>query len=169
MVVFLLFNTGFIYYIFNDDSTSLSLNTTYDTTNYNQEEFYGAEWLNNFGLLNKLSLTTTTKSMSISDDYRRPLLRSFGIEPVVLSKVYGNNSTLSDLNLNLKKRYSRFNSFYFYFGSKNVHDDEAALVSTEGVNRNGMDYKDLTELFNIESKIYDNGGSQVYYDTINKN
>ncbi|AEG18379.1 DUF2206 domain-containing protein [Methanobacterium paludis] len=168
LVVFLLFNVGFMYYVFDDDSSSMALNTTYDTANYNQEEFYGVEWLDDFGSLSKFGNISTTESISISDDNRRPLLRSFGIEPVVLSRVYGNNSTVSDLNTNLMKQYSRYNSVYFFFGSKNVNDNVAIVLDKEGVNLNVAKYKNLTDLFDVENKIYDNGGSQLYYDVINK-
>ncbi|UTB33112.1 MAG: DUF2206 domain-containing protein [Methanobacterium sp. ERen5] len=162
LMVFLLFNIGLMYNVFNDDSNSIALNTTYDTANFNQEEFYGAEWLNNFGN------TSTSNGVSISDDYRRPLLRSFGIEPNTFSRIYGNNSTLSDLKINIKKQYSsRYNFVYFFFGSKNVKDNNTIVLSSEGVNVNGEKYKNLIDLFNNENQIYDNGGSRLYYDKLN--
>ena len=60
LVVFLLFNTGFIYYLFSDDSTFIALNSTFDTAKYDQQEIYGADWLYNHGTIPILGIPPTS-------------------------------------------------------------------------------------------------------------
>ena len=151
LVVFLLFNVGFIYYIFNEDSISISLNTTADTASYNQEEIRGAEWIYIYG----------SNPLVITDDYRSPLMSRFDLPVNTFSVVYGDNSSLEDMNVNLKA-IQQNNSVYLFFGTRNINDNSVMIFDKQGVNVANKKYKSLNNLFFVENKIYDNNGSQIY-------
>lgn len=161
IVVFLLFNSGLIYALANDNSSSIALNPTYDTANYNQMEEISASWLDNYGLVFTSVKTNKENGIVISDDYRRPLLRSLGIEPVVFSQLINNTS---DLEPNLKNRYfPKYKFSYLYFGTKNSLNNDFEMLSTNGVNLGDPIYKNKSDIINDKNEIYDSKGSQIYY------
>jgi uncharacterized membrane protein len=163
LVVFLLFNSGLVYALANDNSQSIALNSSYDTANYNQMEKTSASWLNYYGL--GFTFASTKKGgVVLSDDYRRPILRSFGMEPVVFSKVMNNTS---DLETNLKEIcFPKYKFCYMYFGTKNLLDNNFEMLSTKGVNVGNPLYENKNDIINDKDEIYDNKGSQIYYFNI---
>lgn len=153
LVFYLLFNVGLIYCVFNDDSTSISLNTTIDSASYNQEEIMGAEWIN-------YEYNPYEKGRIIADGYRAPLMARFGLSRLYFSEVYGNNTTLKDMDINL--RYSQGTNLYMFFGTRNIFGNSVMVYDKQGVNVINIRYKDLDNLFFVENKIYDSNGTQIY-------
>ncbi len=101
LIVFLLFNTGFIYEISGDLSTSYSLNSNTDYPKFNSEDISGAKWI----------MDKRNNNVIYADEYRYQILYSF-------DRVNIGSYNESKLKLNKLKRNS-----YIYLGSYNVLND----------------------------------------------
>jgi len=157
LVFYLLFNTGFVYYVFNDGSTSISLNKTMDSANYNQKEIMAVEWMNTYGFNSSYE-----KGVVIADEYRTPLTARFKLPVTSFSKVYENRSNWEDMDVYLNQIYPRNRSVYLFFGTRNVFGNSVMIYDKKGVNVVNKEYKSLNNLFFVENKLYDNNGSEVY-------
>lgn len=158
IVVFLLFNSGLVYALADDNSQSITLNSTYDTTIYNQMEVSGSIWLKNF--------EDPVDGTMMVDKFRAPLLVSSGFSPtdVMSSSTYVNCSDINDLKNNLKEKYSKTYRFaYFFFGTKNINDNSVLIPHGNGDNVTILDYMNLNNFFIDENEIYDNKGSKIYF------
>ncbi len=167
LVVFLLFNSGLVYALANDNSQSIALNSSYDTANYNQMEVSGSRWLENFGLSGWKAQKNHTNGIILADDYRRPLMRSSGFEPLAISLICINGANVNSLNSILKTNYSNKYGFaYLFFGTKNVNGKSVLMIDRNGVNNGRVYYESLNNFIVDENKIYDAKCSQIYYEEI---
>jgi len=135
--ILLLFNTGWVYEITKDHPTSFSLNTTIDAPCFNEKEVLGATWL----------AEVKSDKQIYADSHRWQLLASFEWGqvrpfPVKVDRIP-------------KKSY-------VYFGSLNVEKGMVRLRLRLGV-ATMEKYIDLYKIVDDRSKIYDNGGAQVYH------
>lgn len=134
--IYLLFNSGWVYELANDDCRSISLNIMADGPHYNDREITGAKWLNSVKVSDSFS----------ADEYRHlllmGLLRTFEFHPL--------SDDFSGKDL------------YLYVGTFNIMKNEVVVHITKGE----IHTRELVSLehliFNI-NKVYDNGGSHVYY------
>lgn len=147
-VIFFLFNTGFVYYIFNDESNSIALNATYDTGNFNQNELYGTEWLNKYD----------NNKTVIADDYRVLLMTRFNLPRASFSNFYKDNSSSGNIENYLSNYY---HGIPVFFGTKNGVTNSIVVNKKQGTIFS-YEYKNLNNFFFVENKIYDNNGSQIY-------
>lgn len=135
LVIFLLFNSGWVYEVAKDNSISISLSAI-DFPVFNEQEVTGAKWLNN------------VKAGRIYGDYFRWLL--------INSFEWGTVSTISD-DLNKIKLNS-----YVYLGTFNIREETVLISHKKGVNRI-REYINSSNIMSNGNKIYDNNGSEVYY------
>jgi len=136
LAVYLLFNSGWVYEVAKDNPPPL-LNNTIDYPRFNHQEFSGAEWITN----------VKGSDPIYADGYRWLLL--------------GGLECGQARNLPKDIRKVRDDS-YLYLGSYNVANKsvlvwykEKALTKTK--------YISLSNVIVKNSKIYDNGGAQVYH------
>jgi uncharacterized membrane protein len=141
-LIFLLFNTGWIYEMANDESkTSYSLSSI-DYPKFNHQDVLGKEWLCNVNNIN-----TTNGRCIYADGYRLLLfLTSFDAENL--------------LNLGNVEQISK--SSYIYFSTYNTVENKILIVKANGVNSK-IGYVNCNEYISFKNKIYDNHGSIIYY------
>ncbi|WP_321422509.1 DUF2206 domain-containing protein [uncultured Methanobacterium sp.] len=164
-IVYLLFNSGLIYSLANDDSNSIALNSSLDSPAYNDLENNGMIWITDHAA----NLTRNYKNpapnalgdLVVADDYRAPILNKFGVYGASLSNST-NSSNLTVLNKNLTQQYPYKDNIYFFFGTNNILTNSFVLYKMVGVTNTGVDYVDAVYLFNNQSRIFDNGGSRIY-------
>ena len=135
LVIFLLFNTGFVYEVAKDGPCSISLNNTIDYPRFNDQEVLGAKWLHGVKSSDRI----------YADTYRRLLLNSFEwgiVIPFSVDEIPENS--------------------YIYLGTLNVVDDKVRLRHKIGVRRI-MEYIGSDDIVNKRNMIYTNGGAEVYY------
>ena len=162
LIIYLLFNSGLIYELANDNSPSIALNSTLDTASYNEMEIDGANWLNNYGSYVSFNGENGNESLGgvvISDDYRFPLLNKFGLDDRSITNIT-NYTNVSNINSNLTYYFPYKSNAYFFFGTNNVLTDSVALQLKNSENP-GESYVSL-DVFKSENEIYDNGGSIIY-------
>ena len=137
LVIFLLFNTGFVYEVTKDNPASISLNSTIDYPRFNEQEVVGAKWLND----------VKSSDSIYADGYRWLLVGSLNWEQA----------------RGLPKNVDRIpDGSYLYLGSYNIINKsvllrykEKAITITE--------YIDSSDIIDNRNKIYENGGAQVYH------
>ena len=134
--IFLLFNSGWVYEVAKDHPPPL-LNNTIDYPRFNHQEVSGAEWITN----------VKGSDPIYADGYRWLLLG--GLE-------WGQAR-----NLPKDIRKVRDDS-YLYLGSYNVAN-KSVLVRYKEKALTKTKYIKLTDVIGKRSKIYDNGGAQVYH------
>ena len=163
LVIYLFFNSGLVYYLANDGSISIALNTTYDSANYNMMEVQGADWISNYGTDISVYGNNSHNGVVISDEFRQPLLIKYGLSVAPFSYYY--NPSFDTMNYNIKSSNMNKTDFYFFYGTRNVLTNSIITFNTEsyfagvkGIYRN-------TENFSI-SRIYDNNGAQIYYEML---
>ena len=137
LVIFSLFNSGWVYEVAKDNPTSTSLNSTIDSPCFNDQEILGAKWLHG----------VKGDKLVYADAYRWLLLGGFewGIcraFPVDIGQMSKNS--------------------YIYFGTRNVVNGEVTLSYKSGV-MYGYEYINSSEIVNGRNEIYANGGAEVYY------
>ena len=136
-VIFLLYQTGFVFEVSEGRTGSISLNSTTDYTRFNDQEVLGAKWLNNVKVNNPI----------YADAYRRLLLGSFEWRQVSSFPV----------NTDRKRKNS-----YVYLGKFNIMNGTVIVYSKEKAIRKSR-YVNSSAIINGREKIYDNGGAEVYY------
>ena len=135
LVIFMLFNSGWMYEVAKDSPTSISLSAI-DYPVFNEQEVISAKWLNN------------VKVGMIYADYFRWLLPN--------SLEWGTVATISD-DINKMKLNS-----YIYLGTFNIWEEKVLISHKKGLNRI-REYINSTNMTSHRNKIYDNNGSDVYY------
>ena len=145
LMVFLLFNCGFVFEIAKDNPTSISLNNSVNHPKFNQKEVLGAEWAKEFAV----------ESTIYADDFGGLLLCEFFSPMERRIKIFkGDTEKLQE-------------NSYIYFRSVNVNDEMIEDRWIMGHPKlfayslsNTMFYKKVIVSAN---KIYDNGGSVIYW------
>lgn len=138
LVVFLLFQTGFIFNLIEGKSGSISLDISADKQRFNEQEILGANWLYNERGNNEI----------YADTFRQILLSSFNWGTVT--------------NLPPQVNYTVKNS-YIYFGTYNLITGKVLVQSKIGVN-NFREYIDFSNLVSNKNNIYNNGGVEIYFN-----
>lgn len=138
LAIFLIFNTGLIFEVADDNSSSISLNNTIDNPKFNSAEVLGAEWILKYGLDKPV----------YSDIYRYLLIRGY----------------LYNLSLNIPEKYEKnLPDSYIYFGSYNIFNKEILVDHyTSGANHKYV-YIESKNVINNKSLIYYNGNAQIFY------
>ncbi|KKG56897.1 hypothetical protein DU64_05285 [Methanosarcina mazei] len=128
LLIFLLFNSGFIYEITKDDPTSISLNNSINSFFFNNQEYICANWVHD----------RNTNSELHADVYRRLLLISFeGAENtfdlsndiqnisknslIYVGSYNINNNIFSYSEINISKISSKTNKIYSNAGAQVYH------------------------------------------------
>jgi uncharacterized membrane protein len=161
-VIFLLFSSGFVFYITNENSNSIALNSTVDTANYNIMEIQGANWLNNYGVNIVKYGTNSHSGMVVADEYRQPLIIKYGLNTTPYSYYY--NSNFNAMNNQIMSYNSNKNNFYFFFGTNNILNNTFLIYTYKGVNMLNETYPSSNN-FNTLNKIYSSDGSQIFYES----
>ena len=135
LVLYLMFNSGFIYEIGKDIPSSISLNNTIDYPTFNEYEFLGAKWLFN----------SKNNQPVYSDMNRNLILGSFEWEQVRVLPTKVNEISQNS---------------YTYFGSYNLQYKTGFLLDVE---RNLMIKQNIDPIYIVDSqnKIYDNSGTII--------
>ena len=143
--IFLLFNSGFVYEVAKDNSSSISLNSTIDYPRFNEQEVLGAKWLHN----------VKGNDIMYTDAYRQLLLRSFELEAGRVRAFPADVDKIRDV-----ERIR--GGLYIYMGTLNVVEDKVLILHKSGVSST-REYINLEDIVNDRNKIYANGGAEVYY------
>lgn len=147
LAIFLMYNTGLVFEVFNDVPISYSLNKTVDNAVYNNAEVAGANWIVNER--NPVLIDSMTNMYYLppiySDEYRLQLLSGQNAEQA--SKI-PNNGKLFEVS-------------YVYMGTYNILNDRM-LVVNENDATSGDSYVSADDISKDRGLIYSNGGSEVY-------
>lgn len=143
LLIFLLFNTGFIYEITGDQSQWVSINKNINDHYpiFSDEEIIGAQWL--------IEFTNEPHNKIYADQYNSLLFYKFGAIP----KNFPENNTY----LKLK--------FYSYFGTSNLINQKLPYkngTTSYDLSINTNNYLNLADYTN-GNEIYDDGGSEIFY------
>lgn len=141
LIVFMLFDTGFIYAVADPvQSTSISLNPSVDFPKFNDREVAAGNWL----------VRNDYKGTVFADQYRTSVLRSM-------------LPTVNELPGYSLETCSLCNRSKVFLGTWNVNKNQILVVHMEGANVVVKEsYESTTDLIKDRSKIYDNGGSNIY-------
>lgn len=137
-VIFLLFNSGWVFEIVNDDPISLSLNNKIDAPRFNEQDVTGAKWL---------TFHVADGDKIFADRYRWLLIRSYEVGDNVSILPYESNQLPKDACL--------------FLGSYNINIGQVLL-------KNAQDgtpitkYADFASIVMNWDKMYDNGAAQNY-------
>lgn len=136
LVVFLLFNSGFIFEITNDTPSSIALSQNKDYPKFNTGEIYGATWISD---------SVSVNSRVYGDQYGKLLLREF---------------ELSDLNF--WGETNKTKPGYIFLRSFNVNGNiyKSSLERTNLITIDNSTFFD--KILKNKSEIYENGYSDVY-------
>jgi uncharacterized membrane protein len=135
-VVFLLFNTGFVYQLAGQP-TSFSLDSRLDTARFNNQEIAGAEWL----------LETKSSQIVYADAFRWLLIGSFD-----WNETYTMTADILELPPNA----------YIFLGTINVQQGKVLMANKTGT-LVSWEYVDIRQMLDMKSRIFDDGGSMTYY------
>jgi uncharacterized membrane protein len=146
-IVLFLFNTGFIYEVTQQESTSFILNRNIDAAVLNDREVAAAQWLS------QVRAPGGSKILPVyADAHRNELLKSFL------------NSDVAELQQPPTKTPL---IGYVFLGTYNVETGKVAQVQKQTiVQGTAISYTDLGTTNAMRSKIFDNGGATVYYRSI---
>ena len=134
-VIFLLYQIGFVFYVAEGQSNSISLNSTIDSWCFNNQEVFGAKWL----------YDVKDSNIIYADRSRHLLLISFG---------GGQIRVLRPDNVNPIRILK---NSYIYLGRPNVAEHNIT------VRRGGVqEYINIEHIIDTRSNIYTNGGSEIY-------
>ncbi len=148
-VVFFLFNTGFIYEVTHQESTSFILNGDIDAARFNAREVAAGQWL--FQVHGK---NVSGKYLPIyADAHRAALLRSF----------------INDGAYSLRKPPTTTPLIgYVYLGTYNMETGQVAQVQNDSLLQGTViSYASLGTTNAIRSKVFDDGGAAIYYGRAN--
>ena len=144
-VVFFLFDSGFVYQVTNSNPTSIPLNNQIDYSIFNKQEIVSANWVADH---------IAFRSPLFSDTYRQ----------LLLSGVTGSAQMFvaeEDLRVVLPM------PTYVFLGSRSVEDGTVSIVQQvprEQLVHFPIQNLSLYDTLVESNRVYDNGGSQVYYD-----
>jgi len=143
-VVLFLFNTGFIYEVAQQESTSFILNGNIDAARLNEMEIAAGQWLGHVrGSSNGVALSI------FADAHRQELLKSF---------------LNSDVQYLRKPPATTSLNGYVYLGTYNLKTGQIAQIQEQTLLQGtAISYADLGTTNAIRSKIFDDGGAVVYY------
>lgn len=133
--IYLLFNSGWVYELANDDCRSIALNITADGPHYNDREVMSAKWLNN----------VKVNDVVFADEYRFLLLMGL----------------LRTLEYNSFSDGSIIKNSYLYIGTFNIMNDKVVIHHAEGEIHTRKSDSLERFIFN-RNKVYDNGDSCIY-------
>jgi uncharacterized membrane protein len=137
-VIFFLYQTGFVFYVAEGQSTSISLNSTAESYCYIDQEVSGAMWLNG----------VKGSSLIYADEPRWLLLYSrLGPEQLDMFAVDYINRTRKDS--------------YIYLGTRNAVERYVLIRHKIGVS-SVYKHSNFEPVVDDRSKIYANGGSEIY-------
>lgn len=137
LVIFLLFNTDFVYSIAKDNPHSISLTNATDDAIFNEKEVSASKWFHNEKSDNKI----------FADVYRTLLISELDWYQIVLM--------FEDYNL--KKGQ------YVFLGSNNILNNTIVVpVKMKKTSVNYYKYISVDRFIINQSEIYNNGGAQIY-------
>lgn len=140
--IFLLFNSGFVYEIANDNPTSIALSPNIQSIKFNESEVYAASWLG-----------SQTQTHVLAGDFGRFIIY--------------NNIKHTNVNV-IGNEISYIPSNYFIFLDSIMVKDNQLVISTRkssGISREKVRFTDsmfYIKVVTISNKIYNNGGAYVY-------
>jgi uncharacterized membrane protein len=147
LAIFLIFNTGLVFEVFNDVPISYSLNRTIDYAVYNSAEVAGANWILNER--NPILIDNTTNSYYLppiySDEYRLQLLSGQNADQVA---TIPSNGRLFEVS-------------YVYMGTYNLLNDRMFVVNENGAISADY-YVSADDVSKDRGLIYSNGGTEIY-------
>jgi uncharacterized membrane protein len=137
LIIFFLFQTGWMYEVFEGTSNSISFNSKIDSPKFTPSEIFGASWISN-----------EKNEQSVYGDELRYLLLS-GYEGITVKKL---------------GVYEIKPNSLIYLGNKNILNNNSFLVNIKN-KVSYLDYVNFYNLTPISrfNVIYANGGSKVYY------
>jgi uncharacterized membrane protein len=135
-VILLLFNTGFIYHVANDNPTSISFDSEIDYPKFSNQEVIGAQW----------TFSAMSGGQVYADQYRWLLLGSIDW---FRTAIYP-----TDLN-------QTPSGSYLFFGAQNVHTD-TLLLNTTVRNGSSLEYFSALHFIEFRDRLYTNGQSDVF-------
>jgi len=138
LALFLLVNAGFIaQFVGGENQRSMFLDSSNDSTSFNDREFYGASWIHDVSLSGDV----------YSDAYRWLLVGTFD-----WSRSFEFPSDLNETPQGV----------YIFFGTLNSLDSRALVVYRTGV-VNHVGYVGTSSFTLPKDRLMDNGGATVYY------
>ncbi|MCJ7638860.1 MAG: DUF2206 domain-containing protein, partial [Euryarchaeota archaeon] len=143
-IVLFLFNTGFIYEVTQQESTSFILNRTIDAAVLNDREIAAGQWLN------QVRAPGGSSTFPIyADAHRNELLKSFLNSDVAALQHPPTTTPLVG---------------YVFLGTYNMETGQVAQVQDQTLLQGtAISYANLGTTNAIRSKIFDNGGATIYY------
>jgi uncharacterized membrane protein len=148
-VLLFLFNTGFVYEVSHQGSTSFILNGDIDAARFNEREVAAGQWLYQVHGKN-----VSGKFLQIyADAHRAALLRSFVNDYASQLRVPPTQTPLIG---------------YVYLGTYNGETGQVALVQKDTLLQGTVIYyADLSTTNAIRSRIFDDGGATIYFGRAN--
>lgn len=151
IIIFFLFNSKVIYEITDNNAPSPGLNKNYDYSLFNDREVSGINWLLKYKekkLYNDIPPENGTKryreTYFYADGYRILLLASVGID---FQRIPSNFKSIPKES-------------YIFLGTKNIKEKSILFSEPPFISY----YKSSNGLAsNLNKKIYDNGGSEIFY------
>ena len=152
----LLFETGFLYAVVDHESNSIqfgSFGSNYDTLTYNLQEETGAQWIQQAKSSNGI----------FSDVIRYPLIGQFGWGGGTAGREHvGENLSYFSIDEN-HALVSIPDGSEIFLGTYNLMFNEVAVRGLGNVFEEEHLHVALNPLVENRSKIYDNGGANIYY------
>lgn len=136
LVILLLFNTGFIYHVANDNPTSISFDDGIDYPRFSNQEVIGAQWM----------FSAMSGGQAYADQYRFLLLG--GIDWFHTARYP------TDLN-------QTPSGSYLYFGAQNVHISRL-LLNVAVQDGSSLEYFSALHFIEFRDRLYANGQSEVF-------
>jgi uncharacterized membrane protein len=151
--IFLLFETGFLYEVVDHQSTSIPFGSTSDSFTYNIQEETGAQWIQQ---------VKSPNNYIFSDVVRYGMIGQFGWGGGVASQAVGEplGYFLIDTHGVLT---SLPNGSAIFLGTYNLMHNEVAVRGYGNSFGIGFQYVALNPLVDNRSRIYDDGGANIYY------
>lgn len=141
--VFLLFNSGLVYELVDQQPTSIALGGTFDYPVFSDSEVSAAEWM---------SVFEDSSRKVYADEYRVLLLYGFVLNAVTLVRSSGNNVSLVETS----------NVYVFLGGPNVVHSEILVSNREEGAIDLPLYQSNLQPLLLASNQIYSNGGSLIF-------
>jgi uncharacterized membrane protein len=138
-VIFMLYQTGFVFGVAEGNFHSISLNSTMDYPRFNDQEVLGARWICN---------VKSDNPIIYADEHRRLLIGGFALRHV------------RALTVDIDKIQD---DSYIYLGSLTIEKKEVMLIDVKSARRRTMEYINSSQIVDGRNQIYNNGGAQVYY------
>lgn len=147
LAIFLIFNTGLAFEVFNDVPISYALNSTVDSAVFNTAEVAGANWI--VSERSPILIDNQTDKYYMPpiycDEYRLQLLK-------------GKNA---DQASNIPDNGTMYEVSYVYMGTFNLQNDLMFVVSGDDLTSHET-YVSADDVSKDRGLIYSNGGSEIY-------